>query len=297
MHRVHKPKRIIAANRNQEPGLSDLCIPERINPAGRSGDGRWPSDDPDTVQINHIDTGIPVTQTRHKLFEPFAFAKGFTLRNRVAMAPMTTWAGDADGTVSDEEVAYYRRRVNGVGLVITGCTHVLPSGMGFTHEFASYDDSFVPSLRRLAEAAKSGGAPVVLQIFHAGNKAVPELVPGGEVVSASAITTEAAPFCPAVTPRALAHDEILDVVHAFGAATRRAIEAGFDGIELHGAHGFLIQNFLSPWFNRRNDAWGGSLANRMRFPLAVVQEVKRVIEAHAARPFLLGYRISPDEPE
>ncbi|HVJ40804.1 MAG TPA: NADH-dependent flavin oxidoreductase [Dongiaceae bacterium] len=238
-----------------------------------------------------------MNQTRHKLFEPFAFAKGFTLRNRVAMAPMTTWAGNADGTVSDEEVAYYRRRVNGVGLVITGCTHVLPNGMGFTHEFASYDDSFVPSLRRLAEAAKSGGAPAVLQIFHAGNKAVPELVPGGEVVSASAITTEATPFCPAVTPRALTHEEILDVILAFGAATRRAIEAGFDGVELHGAHGFLIQNFLSPRFNQRTDAWGGSLANRLRFPLAVVQEVKRVIAAHATRPFLLGYRISPDEPE
>jgi 2,4-dienoyl-CoA reductase-like NADH-dependent reductase (Old Yellow Enzyme family) len=230
------------------------------------------------------------------LFEPLAFAKAITLRNRVVMAPMTTWASNADGTVSDEEVAYYRRRVNGVGLVITGCTHVLPNGIGFTDEFAAYDDSFVPSLRRLAEAARSGGAPAVLQLFHAGNKAVPALVPGGELVSASAVTTEAGPFSPPVTPRALTQDEILDVIRAFGQATRRAIEAGFDGIELHGAHGFLIQNFFSPRFNRRTDAWGGSLENRMRFPLAVMQEVKRVIAAHATRPFLLGYRISPEEP-
>ncbi|SEE66384.1 2,4-dienoyl-CoA reductase [Rhizobiales bacterium GAS188] len=238
-----------------------------------------------------------MNKIRHKLFEPFAFANGIALRNRVVMAPMTTWAGNAAGTVSDEELAYYRRRVNGVGLVITGCTHVLPNGMGFTHEFASYDDNFVPSLRRLAEAAKSGGASAVLQIFHAGNKAVPELVPDGEVVSASTVTTEAGPFSPAVTPRALANQEILHVVRAFGEATRRAIEAGFDGIELHGAHGFLIQNFLSPRFNRRTDEWGGSRENRMRFPLAVVEEVKRVIDAHATRPFLLGYRISPDEPD
>jgi 2,4-dienoyl-CoA reductase-like NADH-dependent reductase (Old Yellow Enzyme family) len=143
-----------------------------------------------------------VTHTRQKLFEPFAFAKGIALRNRIVMAPMTTWAGNSDGTVSDEEVAYYRRRVNGVGLVITGCTHVLPNGMGFTDEFASYDDSFVPSLRCLAEAAKSGGAPALLQLFHAGNKAVPALVPDGEVVSASAVPTEAGPFAPALTPRA-----------------------------------------------------------------------------------------------
>jgi 2,4-dienoyl-CoA reductase-like NADH-dependent reductase (Old Yellow Enzyme family) len=93
----------------------------------------------------------------------------------------------------------------------------------------------------------------------------------------------------------LSHDEILDIIRAFGAATQRAIEAGFDGIELHGAHGFLIQNFFSPRFNQRTDKWGGSLENRIRFPLAVVQEVKRVVEAHATRPFLLGYRISPEE--
>jgi 2,4-dienoyl-CoA reductase-like NADH-dependent reductase (Old Yellow Enzyme family) len=251
---------------------------------------------PRAVQLNQTETGTQVTQTRHKLFEPFAFAKGIALRNRVVMAPMTTWAGNADATVSDEEVAYYRRRVNGVGLVITGCTHVLPNGIGFTDEFASYDDSFVPSLRRLAEAAKSGGASTVLQIFHAGNKAVPNLVPSGEVVSASAVTTEAGPFSPSVTPRALTHDEILDIIHAFSEATRRAIEAGFDGIELHGAHGFLIQNFFSPRFNRRTDEWGGSPANRMRFLLAVVREVKRVIATHTTRPFLLGYRVSPEEP-
>jgi len=234
------------------------------------------------------------TQT---LFSPFAFGNGITLRNRIAMAPMTTWAGNADGTISDEEIAYYRSRVNGVGLVITGCTHVQANGMGFTDEFASYDDSFLPSLKRLAEAAKSGGAVAVLQIFHAGNKALPALIPDGEVISASAVRTEATPFAPSVTPRALSHDEIIDVIRAFGEATRRAIEAGFDGIELHGAHGFLIQNFLSPRFNQRTDDWGGSLENRMRFPLAVVAEVKRVIAAHATSLFLLGYRISPEEPE
>lgn len=237
-----------------------------------------------------------MSKTQPKLFDAFAFAKGITLRNRIVMAPMTTWSGNEDGTVSDEEVAYYRRRAKDVGLVITGCTHVMPNGVGFTGEFASCDDSFTPSLRRLAGAAKSGGAPAILQIFHAGNKAVPELVPGGEIVSASAVKAAAGAFNTGnMTVRALTHDEILAVVAAFGEATRRAIEAGFDGIELHGAHGFLIQNFFSPLSNQREDQWGGSPENRMRFPLAVAQEVKRIIDTHAKRPFLLGYRISPEE--
>ncbi|MNB93084.1 NADH oxidase [compost metagenome] len=231
-----------------------------------------------------------------KLLETLTLSNGMTLRNRVVMSPMTTWASNDDYTISDDEVKYYQKRVNGVGLVITGCTHVQPNGIGFTHEFAAYDNSFIPSLRKLADAAKSGGAPAVLQVFHAGNKALPALTPNGEVVSSSAVETEATVFAPSVTPRALSHDEILEVIHAFGETTRRAIEAGFDGVEIHGAHGFLLQNFFSPFFNRREDQWGGSLENRLRFPLAVIQEMKAVIQKHATQPFILGYRISPDEP-
>lgn len=229
------------------------------------------------------------------LFAPLPLTGAVTLRNRVVMAPMTTWAGNPDGTVADEEIAWMRRRAGGVGLMLTGCTHVQANGIGFTDEFAAFDDRFLPGLTRLASAAKSGGAVAVLQIFHAGNKALPSLTPGGEVVSASAVPTDATPFAPSVTPKALSHDDILTVISAFGEATRRAIDAGFDGIELHGAHGFLIQNFLSPRFNQRTDQWGGALENRMRFPLAVVAEVKRVA-ATAGRPFVVGYRISPEEP-
>lgn len=211
------------------------------------------------------------------------------------MAPMTTWSSNDDYTISDDEVKYYKKRVNGVGLVITGCTHVQPNGIGFTNEFAAYDDKFIPSLRKLAVAAKRGGAPALLQIFHAGNKALPSLTPDGEVVSSSAIETEATGFAPSVLPRELSRDEIMEVIHSFGETTRRAIEAGFDGVEVHGAHGFLLQNFFSPFFNRREDEWGGSLDNRLRFPLAVVQEIKNAIKKHATKPFIFGYRISPDE--
>ncbi|MBW3731328.1 NADH-dependent flavin oxidoreductase [Aeromonas dhakensis] len=231
------------------------------------------------------------------LFQHFSFAKGLNLRNRIVMAPMTTWSSNDDETISEQELAWYRARAKGAGLVLTGCTHVQPSGVGFTNEFAAYDDRFMPSLRALAQAAKSGGAKAVLQIFHAGNKAVPDLVPNGELVSASELAAPAGPFNDGkLASRALSHDEILALIHDFGEATRRAIEAGFDGVELHGAHGFLLQNFLSPLFNQRTDEWGGSLEKRMRFPLAVVREVHRVIAAHAKGPFLLGYRISPEEP-
>jgi 2,4-dienoyl-CoA reductase-like NADH-dependent reductase (Old Yellow Enzyme family) len=228
------------------------------------------------------------------LFDPFALLPDLVLRNRVAMAPMTTWAGNDDGTVSAEEEAWYRRRVQDVGLVITGCTHVQANGIGFTGEFAADDDRYIPSLARLAVAAKSGGAPAMLQLFHAGVKTLPELV--SDVVAASAVEGDAGPFAQALMPRALDNAEIEEVIRAFGDATRRAILAGFDGVELHGAHGFLIQNFLSPHSNRRTDGWGGSLENRMRFPLAVVAEVRRAIGAHANRPFALGYRITCDEP-
>lgn len=233
-----------------------------------------------------------------KLFESFALTPDIELRNRIIMAPMTTWSANPDGTVSEQELNYIRQRVSGVGLVITGCTHVQENGIGFTNEFAAFDDRFIPSLTKLAQAAKSGGAPVILQIFHAGNKAIPDLIPNADVVSASALKTATGSFIDSqMMSRALSHDEVLEVIHAFGETTRRAIEAGFDGVELHGAHGFLIQNFFSPLFNQREDEWGGSLEKRMRFPLEIVKEVKRIIKQYAKKPFALGYRISVEEYE
>ncbi|MGZ7445497.1 NADH-dependent flavin oxidoreductase [Paenibacillus sp. TH7-28] len=232
-----------------------------------------------------------MNQKYSKFFESFTFKSGITIKNKVVMSPMTTWSSNDDLTISDEEVKYYKQRVNGVGLVITGCTHVLPNGQGFTNEFAGYSDEFVPSLRKLAEAAKSGGAPALLQIFHAGDKALPGL----DVVSASEFQSDPTPFGPGVETRELSHEEILSIIRAFGDTTRRAIEAGFDGVEIHGAHGFLIQNFWSPATNKRTDQWGGSLENRLRFPLAIIEEIKKVIEKHATKPFLLGYRLSPEE--
>lgn len=232
-----------------------------------------------------------------KLLTPLELIKGVELRNRIVMAPMTTWSSNEDFTISDEELEWYKERVNGIGLVITGCTQVAPEGIGFTNEFAAYDDRFIPGLRNLAKVAKSDGAPAILQIFHAGNKAIPSLSPNRTVVSASAVKSEVTPFSSPelIIPRALEEKEIWDIIKAFGATTKRAIEAGFDGVEIHGAHGFLNQNFLSPLFNKRKDKWGGDIENRLRFSTEVVREVRRVIAEYAEKPFVLGFRISPEE--
>ncbi|EER1417203.1 NADH-dependent flavin oxidoreductase [Escherichia coli] len=237
-----------------------------------------------------------MTNKHPSLFSPFMLTEKIKLRNRIVMAPMTTWSANPDGTISEQELEFYKRRSQNVGLVITGCTYVTPSGIGFTHEFAAYDDHFINSLEKLAAAAKSGGAPAILQIFHAGNKAIPELVPNNDVISASASSVKSGDFMKRVVQsREMTENEIQETIRAFGDVTKRAIKAGFDGIELHGAHGFLLQNFFSPLFNQRNDRWGGDLEGRMRFPLAVLQEVKNVVYEYATKPFAIGYRISPEE--
>lgn len=230
----------------------------------------------------------------NNLLDSYTINNKLKIKNKISMAPMTTWSSNDDYTISDQEVAYYQKRNQAVGMVITGCTHVQDNGIAFYHEFAGYDDKYIQSLKKLAQAAKSNGAPAILQINHGGNKALPDLT--NDIVSASPVPTQATAFAPSVTPRELSEDEIKKIIKDFGQTTRRAIEAGFDGVEIHGAHGFLIQQFLSPFFNRRTDMWGGSLINRKRFALEIVKEIKSVISKSDNPEFILGYRISPDEP-
>ncbi|RXT06564.1 NADH-dependent flavin oxidoreductase [Ammoniphilus sp. CFH 90114] len=226
------------------------------------------------------------------LFQPITLRSGVKIKNRVVMAPMTNFSSHEDGMVSDSEIEYYIRRSKGVGMVVTACTFVTPNGKGFAGEFAGDRDEMIPSLRRLATAIKEQGALAVLQIFHGGRSCPPELVPNGDTVSASAVAAEGGP-----TPRALDEAEVEAIVHAFGETTRRAIEAGYDGVEIHGANGYLIHQFFSPHTNLREDRWGGSLEKRMSFPLAIVEEVKKVVAKHAKQPFIVGYRFSPEEME
>lgn len=228
------------------------------------------------------------------LFEPFIFDCGVELKNRIVMAPMTNYSSNEDGTVSDAELHYYARRCEEIGMIVTACIYVTPNGKGFPGEFAGDRDEMIPGLSRLAAVIKEKGAKAVLQIYHGGKLCPPELVPNGDVVSASSVASE---NNKGVVPRALTDEEIKSIITGYGETTRRAIEAGFDGVEMHGANGYLMQQFFSPHSNRRDDEWGGTLEGRLKFPLAVVDEVKRVVAEHAKEPFLVGYRFSPEEPE
>ncbi|PKG21626.1 NADH-dependent flavin oxidoreductase [Niallia nealsonii] len=225
-------------------------------------------------------------------FQEFSFSDKLDLKNRIVMAPMTNFSSNEDGTVSQEELDYYRARSKGVSMVITACTYIEENGKGFLGEFAGHTDEMIDSLASLAAAIKEEGAKAVLQIFHGGRSCPTELVPNGELVSASDVAQNPLP-----APRPLTEKEIQEMIKAFGLTTKRAIEAGFDGVEIHGANGYLLQQFFSPHTNRREDKWGGSLENRLAFPLAVVREVKSVVKKYAQSPFIVGYRFSPEEPE
>ena len=229
------------------------------------------------------------------LLTPFTLSNGVELKNRIVMAPMTNYSSNPDGTVTEAEVNYYARRSKGVSMVITACTYVTPNGKGFPGEFGGDRDEMIPSLKQLASAIKAEGAKAILQIFHGGRMCPPELVPNGEIVSASNIPAENA--SEKQIPRALTEIEVEEIINAFGETTRRAIEAGFDGVEIHGANGYLIQQFFSPHSNRREDRFGGSLEKRMAFPLAIVEKVKNVVKEYATPSFIVGYRFSPEEPE
>lgn len=228
------------------------------------------------------------------LFQQLTFRSGLQVHNRIVMAPMTNWSSHPDGSVSDAELRYYERRSGQVGMVITACVYVTPNGKGFHGEFAADRDEMIPSLKQLASTIKEKGSKAILQIYHGGRECPAELVPARDVVSSGNVPS---PQNPTIIPRALTDEEIDSIIKDFGAATRRAIEAGYDGVEIHGANGYLFQQFFSPHANNRDDQWGGSLTKRMAFPLAVVDEVKRVVAEHSKGAFAVGYRFSPEEAE
>ena len=230
---------------------------------------------------------------QNTIFEPFTFPNGVTIANRLMMAPMTTNSSFVNGMVTTDELNYYARRSAGLGAVVTACAHVAENGR-FEGSPSIASDVMIDNLKKLSSAIHEKGTKAILQIFHVGRMGSRDKLKGQQPVSASAVK---ALRDNAETPHELSHDEVLEMIKAYGEATRRAIQAGFDGVELHGANTYLIQQFFSPHSNRRTDEWGGTLEKRMAFPLAVIDAAKAAIETYAEKPFILGYRVSAEEME
>jgi len=207
------------------------------------------------------------------LFEPVAL-KGMRLRNRFVRS--ATWEGLASpaGEVTarlEETIALLAR--GGVGLIISSHAFVLPEGQAGPGQLGAHDDRLIPGLRRLAAAAHGHGAAILLQLAHAGYFADPALTGRPPVAVSAAVRLDDA------ARRELDSEDIARLVEAFAAAAGRAREAGFDGVQLHSAHGYLLNQFLSPLFNRRRDAYGGSLENRVRVHREILAAVRRRVGA------------------
>lgn len=223
--------------------------------------------------------------------KPYTFANGARLQNRIVMAPVTTQSSFFDGTVSNDEVKFYQMR-SGVGMIIAEVANINKEGKGFEGELSVAEDRFIPGLSKLANAIHLKGSKAVLQIFDAGRKTNRQILRGIQPRSASAVAPHRNPD---EVPRELTDDEIEQVIADFGAATLRAVKAGFDGVEIHGANTYLLQQFFSPHSNRRTDKWGGNIEKRMNFIKAVIAEVRRVVAKYAPADFIVGYRFSPEE--
>jgi 2,4-dienoyl-CoA reductase-like NADH-dependent reductase (Old Yellow Enzyme family) len=214
-----------------------------------------------------------------------------TVKNRIVMPPMVlfkdktqSWEPDAD------HVEYYARRARaGTGLVIVEATAVAPEGRLAPFQLRAWDDEQIPGLAKIAGAIKDNGAAAMIQIHHAGANTRSKYIGCGELVSPSGVPADPRRGEPA---RALTTEEIEGLIAAYATAARRCVQAGFDGVELHGAHGYLLSQFLSPAYNRRTDAWGGAaIGGRLAFPLAVTKAVREAIGDRVA----LGYRLGAAE--
>ena len=222
------------------------------------------------------------------LFQTYTLNNGVTIKNRLVVAPMTHFGSQADGLISDQERTFLKNRAVDMGLFITAATLVQKDGKAFHGQPEATGEHCLDSLKETAQILQQQGAKAILQIHHGGSKAIDDLLDGHDKISASASETEHA--------REATAEEVEALIASYAQATDLALRAGFDGVEIHGANGYLIQQFYSAQSNRRNDQWGGSLENRMRFPLAVIDAVVAVREKHRRNDFIIGYRFSPEEP-
>ena len=212
-----------------------------------------------------------------KTFEPYAI-KNISLKNHVVMPPMCMYLADTDGKATEKHLLHYATRaVGGVGLIIVEATAISPEGRIQNSDLGLWCDEQIEPLKKVVQACHHHGAKMVLQIAHAGRKGFDR----DNLVAPSSIAFSESYGC----PHELSTEDILALAEKFAHTAKRAVEAGFDMIEIHAAHGYLLHEFLSPLSNHRQDEFGGSLINRIRFLKLVLEKVKAVIPE--AMPVLL----------
>ncbi len=227
---------------------------------------------------------MPITP----LFEKTTI-KSLSLKNRAVRS--ATWEGGADakGNVTDRVLALYADLARGgSGLIITGFQYVLPNGIAIPHQLGNYSDHLLPGLGRLVETVHMGGSVVMAQLVHAGSKADPALFPkAGDIWGPSSLTDPLT----GKLPREMTPQDIIRLVDAYAGAASRAKRAGFDGVQLHGAHGYGINQFLSAAANIRSDRYGGSIVNRYRF----LGEVLEAVRGAVGKDYPLFVKLSGDD--
>ncbi|MGA2465073.1 MAG: FAD-dependent oxidoreductase [Thermodesulfobacteriota bacterium] len=222
------------------------------------------------------------------LFEPYTL-RGLTLKNRLISAPCERNYANVDGSVTQQYIDYLTERAKGgVGLIIVESMYTHPVGRGHLRQLGIYDDKLIPGLRRMADAVHKHGAKVASELMFTGRE-TSSYITGFQPVAPSMVPCKV--LAGGETPRELTVPEIKQLIDGYGEAARRSVEAGFDLIEIHGAHGYLLGQFLSPYTNKRTDEYGGSFENRMGFPLEIIARVRQVVGDR----YPLAYRMSADE--
>lgn len=223
--------------------------------------------------------------TTSRLSEPVRIGS-LTVPNRLVVAPLITNLAHPDGSVTDTQVAYYAARGGGGwGAVWTEGATTSPEGRGFAMHLAAHTDAAIPGLARIARAIRAGGPRAILQVMHSGRQTTRQFC-GGQPVAPSPVPHPRF----GEVPRPLGEDELPRIVEDFAQAVRRGREAGFDGAEIHGAHGYLIASFLSPLSNRRTDAYGGDVRGRARLLVEILRRCREVVGS-----FPLSVRLSVEE--
>ena len=213
--------------------------------------------------------------------------RNIQIRNRIVMPPMKTGRANDDGTVSDDLIRYYKLRARRLGLVITEHHYIRKDGIASANQVSVSRDSDICGLSKIARAVHEEGTKILMQLNHAGSASTRELA-GEQVKSASAVIRPSLNGRIAQMPRPLTGEEIRDLTVCFGDAACRAKEAGYDGVEIHSAHGYLLNQFFSPLTNRREDAYNGqTIEGRIRFQREVLREVR----SRTGTDFLIALRL------